>query len=126
MADENSTPPVNYSPPPLNYRRDDPTPTASIVGLVISGIFVSIIVVGAAGFFAFFPAHPNFLSSTPPNGLTTIGRVFQIAFFALAVAAFALTVKVWKSRPRSRWFFTGFLIGAGLMCLLEGACFSSP
>jgi hypothetical protein len=126
MADEFR--PTDPSPPPLDYHRDvaTPTSTASIIGLVMSGIFVSIFVVGAAGVFAFLPAHPNFPSSAPPTGLTAIGRAFQIAFFALAVAAFALTVKVWRSKPRSRWFFTGFLIGAGLMCLLEGACFSSP
>src|SRR4051794_2197627 len=121
MPEDNPSTP-NPSPKPLNYRQDEPTPTNAIVGRVIAGIFTSMIVIGAIGFFAFFPAHPNFLGHTRPTQMNAFSRVFQIAFFALAVVTFALSVKVWKSRPQSRWFFTGFLLGAGMMGLLEGAC----
>ena len=122
MADAPNT----NSPRPLDYHKEEPIPTGTAVGGVMAGAVTAVLAIGVVGFFAFFPAHPNFLGPPAGSQMTTIGRGFQIGFFALAVAAFTLTFRVWKSRPRSRWFFTGFLIGGGLMCLLEGACFSSP
>jgi len=126
MADVIPAPPDDPLPKPLDYHQDEPTPAAAIIGRVMAGIFLSWLLIIAIGFFAFFPAHPNFLHSTGAARINTVGRACQIIFFALALAAFAVTVKVWKSRPPSRWFFIGFLLGGGVMCLPEGACFSSP
>jgi hypothetical protein len=111
------------TPRPLDYRQPEPLkPGTAIVGVTL-GLFVGVAVVCGIGVFAFFPSHPDFLNSAP-HPQTTMSRVFGVAFVAIAIGAFVFEVRVWRVRPHSRWFLMGFLLGGGLTCLLEGACFA--
>ena len=123
MADDNPQP-LDSPPNPLDYHQPKATnKNQAIIGVTL-GLIVSAILVTLLGFFAFFPAHPDFLSPAPKSP-SALSRAFGIAFIALALTAIAFAIRLWKSRPHSRWFLFGFLIGGGLTCLLEGACFSA-
>ncbi|HEY8746975.1 MAG TPA: DUF202 domain-containing protein [Tepidisphaeraceae bacterium] len=121
MADE-----IPDVPPSLlDYRQPEPTkPGAATVG-VMSGLLAGIAVVCGIGVVAFFPANPNF-PGPGSKSQTGLGRALGIGFVGVAVIALVLAVRMWRVRPRSRWFLMGLLLGGGLMCLVEGACFSFP
>ena len=61
-----------------------------------------------------------------PAGTTKPPRAAVITFFAGAVAAAVLSVVLWNrsSVNSRRWFLLGFLVGVGVACLIEGACYA--
>src|SRR5579871_6178663 len=123
MTDDNSNR-HDGVPHPLHYRKkEEPTTKAHAVGGLMSGMLVSIILVGAVGLFADLPSHPD-PSNPPPPSISLLSRLFAAIFLALAIAAFAFTRHVWRHKRRARWFLTGLLLGGGLMCLVAGACFA--
>jgi len=100
----------------LDYAGPDRRFIARNVGVTIGGAIVGALLISLAGCGTFaigdFPLENT--TGKPPSLLTSI------VFFAFALAA---AVGVILSAQRRKWFLIGCCLGAGLMCLVEGACF---
>lgn len=118
--DEAKRPPA---PLPLSYAPADRAAPVTRVFLTLCGAAMSIVVVG---FFAAvgFP-YPLY---RPPG--TSVQPVWWAVamFFVLAALGIGGTALLLAHRPFKQhvWFFTGALIGLGLIGLLEGMCYANP
>jgi hypothetical protein len=123
-----SEPPPNPQERPnvLEYGRPKGASTGPIAATaaMLVGFVLSVGAIGGIGFAAFIPTHPTF--PYPPPAPAKRHWIPIFSFFLAGVSAIALAVYVWRSRPASRWFLLGLLIGAAVMGLLEGACFVPP
>lgn len=120
MNDQEPRPPLNYEPLRPN---DQPnwlvTMFACTAGMafgagVVAFVNVPIFMLAADG-----PGHHRLSAITLPIGLI----FFSIA--AILFYAFRRYMKSKYHRGATRSFVAGFLIGAAVMCLCEGACFVS-
>ena len=115
-----------HSEPPtvLEYRQLEKPRNGAAVAAFLLGFVLSIAAVAAIGVGVFLQTHPYFPYAPPPP--TKPNWAPLLIFFAVTVSTLALSVHVWRARPRGRWFWLGLLIGTGLVGLLEGACNGSP
>lgn len=111
-------------PQPLDYGTPAPSDTAMKVVSTLAGGIVAIVLV------AFFGAvaYPYDIGGPGPPAAQKVQWAGVAVFLCLALAGIVGAVLLWRRRPLGQgvWFFAGALIGIGITCLLEGACYASP
>ena len=121
MSEPTGSPPPPPPPqPPLDYA--SPSSAARTPGReIVAGVLGGIVAVAAAGFVVSI-----IVDGLTPDPWDFHSGVAAGAFFATAAFGFGLFVVRVRNRDRRRWFFLSFLLGAGAMALMEGACFIAP
>ena len=115
---DNPPPPVPPPPPPppIDYApRPASTPRG---GEIAAGVIAGVVTVTALGFFV-----AVVVDESTPAAWDLHSKVAGAAFFALAGVGLTLFFSGMRNRVQRRWFFLSLSLGAGVMALIEGACF---